>query len=175
MTDALTILDANPSDAERIAAIHVASWQATYRGSMPETYLDALSVEQRLPMWAQAIETASAGVRIWVASRGGEIVGFCSVGPPLSATEGLAGSLVLHTIYLDPNCQRQGIGRALLRHAEREAAGMGAATIGLWVLEANDAARRFYEAAGWTDDGIAKQDEVWGQTVREVRYSKRLA
>jgi hypothetical protein len=51
---------------------------------------------------------------------------------------------------------------------------MGATTAILWVLGENRGARRFYEASGWTDDGVEKLDEIGGQAVREVRYRKRL-
>ena len=37
MTPAVSIRNAGPDDAESIAAIHVASWQATYRGSIPDS------------------------------------------------------------------------------------------------------------------------------------------
>jgi hypothetical protein len=42
------------------------------------------------------------------------------------------------------------------------------------VLETNDRARRFYEAAGFTCDGGRKTDRFEGLEVPEVRYSKDL-
>lgn len=175
MTHAISIRNAGPDDAESIAAIHIASWRATYRGSIPDSYLDSLTIEQRLPMWKQVLVSASPLVRVWVAERDDEIVGFCSVGPPLSQADEPDDSLVLHTIYLDPNSIRRGIGRQLLDHAEHQMSRMDATTATLWVLESNEPAKRFYEAAGWTTDGTEQLDEIFGQTVREVRYRKRLA
>jgi len=41
----------------------------------------------------------------------------------------------------------------------------------LWVLRENRRARRFYELAGWSADGAAKDAELLGGlTLPEVRY-----
>lgn len=175
LTAPLTIRDAGPDDAESIAAIHIASWQATYRGSMPDTYLDSLSIDQRLLMWNQILASASAPIRVWVAVIDNEIVGFCSVGPPPSQADDTGDPFELYTIYLRPGRERQGIGSTLMECAEREMVRMGVTMAELWVLEGNQRARRFYEASGWKSDGVEKLDQVFGQSVREVRYSKRLA
>ncbi len=172
--DALTIRQAGPGDARNIAEIHVASWQAAYRGLLPDSYLDALAIDQRLPMWDRILALSSTLIGVLVAAIDDEIVGFCSVGPPLSQADEPGDSLVLHTIYIKPSHERRGIGGALLRHAEGEMTRMGATTAILWVLGENRGARRFYEASGWTDDGVEKLDEIGGQAVREVRYRKRL-
>jgi RimJ/RimL family protein N-acetyltransferase len=42
------------------------------------------------------------------------------------------------------------------------------------VLESNARARRFYDRAGWTADGSAKQEEIAGSPVTEVRYRRPL-
>jgi hypothetical protein len=45
---------------------------------------------------------------------------------------------------------------------------------GLWVLESNARARRFYARAGFTADGSAKQEDIAGSPVTEVRYRRPL-
>lgn len=175
MTYAVVIRNAGPDDAESIAAIHVASWQATYRGWMPDSYLDSLTIEQRLPMWERILASSSTLIGVWVAAIDDEIVGFCSIGPSQSPAEDDGDTFELYTIYLQPGHERRGIGGALLRHAEQGMRHLGAGSAILWVLAGNDRATRFYEASGWKPDGVEKLDEMLGQTVREVRYSKRLA
>ena len=39
--------------------------------------------------------------------------------------------------------------------------------------QGNARARRFYEIAGWVADGTERTSEVFGVTVREVRYRRR--
>jgi hypothetical protein len=40
----------------------------------------------------------------------------------------------------------------------------------LWVLEDNPRTRRFYELAGWHEDGGVTDQEWLAKQVREVRY-----
>ena len=43
----------------------------------------------------------------------------------------------------------------------------------LWVLEANDSARRFYEVMGFAVDGASKDVDMGGP-IKAVRYRKGL-
>ncbi len=54
-------------------------------------------------------------------------------------------------------------------------AGQGYRRATLWVLEANQRARRFYEARGWTPDGTSKIDDRGSFQLHEVRYSCALS
>ena len=60
----------------------------------------------------------------------------------------------------------------LCERAEARARERGATSLTLWVLEANQAARRFYERRGFVADGTRKTDEASGQA--EIRYGKVL-
>jgi RimJ/RimL family protein N-acetyltransferase len=44
----------------------------------------------------------------------------------------------------------------------------------LWVLEDNERARRFYEAAGWRADGTAVEDTAGGASLNKLRYRRSL-
>jgi hypothetical protein len=50
---------ATANDCRSIAEVHVASWQATYAGLLPEDYLASLSVDQREAMWKQIVRRHS--------------------------------------------------------------------------------------------------------------------
>ena len=50
----------------------------------------------------------------------------------------------------------------------------GYADATLWVLEGNDRAIAFYEAAGWRPDGVRRVEEIWGATAAELAYRRRL-
>jgi hypothetical protein len=52
------------------------------------------------------------------------------------------------------------------------AAGFAQAT--LWVLGTNARARRFYEAAGWSADGMVRTEDFQGLRLTEVRYRRPL-
>lgn len=56
------------------------------------------------------------------------------------------------------DCRGQGIGKLLMRHAEKWAADHDRARLTLWVAATNDAAYRLYEQAGYT---IARTRSSW--------------
>ena len=49
----------------------------------------------------------------------------------------------------------------------------GHKVVTLWVLEKNIAARKFYEAMGFTLDGATKEVRI-GTTLKTVRYRKSI-
>jgi len=84
-----------------------------------------------------------------VEGEGGEILGFA-----VSWT--VAEEAHLLNIAVRPDRRRGGIGRALLRECIRRGARAGATRIHLEVRAGNEAARRFYRAAGFSFLGIRK-------------------
>lgn len=163
----MDVREATVGDALAIETIRVRGWRAAYRHVFPPEELDALPVDET--RWRRRIAEPPRGWSIVVAEEGGAVVGFAATGP--SRDEPGLGEL--YAIYVDPGRWSAGAGRALIARAEeglaadyREAA--------LWVLEANDRARRFYERAGWALDGARKAEERLGVRAPEVRYRKRL-
>ena len=75
---------------------------------------------------------------------------------------------------MEPERWRAGAGRALLAAVEHALTDAGFAEATLWVLEQNERARRFYERAGWHDDGGRQQERFLETDVTEVRYRKRF-
>jgi hypothetical protein len=62
----------------------------------------------------------------------------------------------------------------LLARAEEALRQAGFADAGLWVLEDNPRARRFYEASGWAADGATKPFSRAGVDTVVIRFRKRL-
>ena len=161
------IRPAEGADAVGIATVHMRSWQTAYRGILPDDFLDALSIPEREQRMRETIATKRPERRVWVAESPDGILGFSDAGPsrendaPSSAGE-------VYAIYLDPTAVGKGIGRELFGHtvAALRDSGYGYAT--LWVLEANQWARRFYEKAGWRPDGTSS---LWERfNVNALRY-----
>lgn len=61
------------------------------------------------------------------------------------------GTLYVDALAVEPRFRRRGIARALLAHAEREAAGAGFGGVSLDTGLRNDAARALYAAAGYEE------------------------
>jgi len=166
---AVSIRLALPADAAGIAVVHVHSWQWAYRGLLPDSLLDGLSIVDRRTRWESILHQESAESRLWIAERDRLIVGFCGTGPSRDADATLEVPEV-NAIYLERSAAGQGIGRALFSHAVSDLRERGYQAATLWVLESNGRARRFYEAAGWQPDGKTKTETLSGVDVHEVRY-----
>jgi ribosomal protein S18 acetylase RimI-like enzyme len=151
------------ADAEGVARVQVETWQAAYAHALPSDQLQALSLEE-------AVERHRRWPPTFVAERGGEILGFISVGSSRDPdTDG-----ELFAIYVHPEHWGTGVGRTLIESGEEELRALGHEEAILWVLDDNPRARRFYELAGWSVDGPAREIRIFGFDVSEVRYAKRL-
>lgn len=162
---------ATVEDVTAIAGVHVRTWQAAYRGHMPDAYLAALDPAKRAAMWTENL--AEPKRLLFVALEAETIVGFCSFRPSRDA-EAAAGVGEISAIYVEPGRWRGGHGSALAQAALLAARERGYSAITLWVLEANAPARAFYEARGFVLDGATKTSQLSGATLAEVRYRRPL-
>jgi GNAT superfamily N-acetyltransferase len=168
----LTVRRATTADAHAIAAINVASWQAAYRGIMPDDFLDGMStVAREAALETRLLRDDGDGAPVWVAERGGVTIGFVSSGPPRDEDVPLPAAEV-YAIYVMPEEWRGGAGKALLAAAVDHWLERGAACLVLWVLEANSGGRAFYEAMGWRWDGHRQELDFGGFATPELRYGR---
>lgn len=161
------------ADSPVVAAVHVESWQAAYRGLLPPEFLEALSVLDRREMWDGLFAEGSFGQMV-VAELDDELVGFATVGP---SREDLAGpdNGELGTFYLRPRVWGQGVAGPLHAEARALMVTAGYTDAILWALVGNERAHRFYLRQGWAPDG-AQRTELRGEvTLAQARYRLRLA
>jgi RimJ/RimL family protein N-acetyltransferase len=162
---------ATVEDAAGIAEAHVISWQAAYRGLLPQALLDGLSVERRTAQWQQTIPSGNWDIHV-AADPGGHVGGFMTAGPSRdNDADKTVGELM--TIYLRPELWSLGIGGRL------HAAGIASMATRfeqatLWVLDSNVCSRAFYERQGWQPDGTVKREAIGDAEVVEVRYRRPL-
>jgi ribosomal protein S18 acetylase RimI-like enzyme len=171
----VVVRQARVADAARIALVQVRSWQEAYRGHMPQDYLDGLDPERRARGWTRLLtERDPARSGILIAEAADDLLGFVSYCK--SRDDDVDPVVVgeVEAIYLMPSAWGGGIGRRLMTGAAGGLAAAGFTQATLWVLEANDRARRFYAAVGWTADGTTKQVDSLGFPIIEVRYRRSL-
>lgn len=141
-----TIREATPDDVAALAEAHVAAWCETYRGLLPDSYLDGLTPAGCEPQWRQLVGRPPAEGCVLIAEgAGGEIVGFASGGPHRGLLDH-AGEL--YTLYLRRSAQGAGLGRVLFTAVATRLHEQGLDSLALWVLATNRQARGFYEAIG---------------------------
>jgi GNAT superfamily N-acetyltransferase len=161
---------ATVDDAASIAAVHVHSWRAIYRGHFPDQFLAGLSAERRAAGWTQWLADPAQSTAVYETAAG--VLGFANVGPSRDADASpLTGELM--TVYVAPHLWRRGIGTELMAWATGQAAARRWTAMTLWVLEGNGVARAFYEHCGWAADGATKREPFGGLVVNEVRYAWR--
>ena len=123
---------------------------------MPDAVLEGITVAVREPAWLKHLAEEHGDHRTTVLERDGRVVAFATVGP--SRYEPESGEV--RALYVAPAAWRSGAGRALLKDCLRLLEEQGHERAMLWVLEGNERAISFYEAAGFRLDGgrLTKDD-----------------
>jgi GNAT superfamily N-acetyltransferase len=168
--------DATPADARAIAAVSVASWRAAYRGLMPDDVLAGLSVHDRERNWSDALSADESPTSVVVATVADAVVGFAAGGPPLVPVDRADPSLGdLYALYVDPDRWGCGIGARLHAAVLDRLRARGYTSAGLWILDGNQRALRFYVRHGWTDTGRTQLDRgPAGIELHERRLHRAL-
>lgn len=167
---------ATATDVEQIAEVHVASWQAGYRGLLPQPLLDGLHPSQRIPRWTTTVQQADWPRRgtLVVVDHDGDLVGLADLRPTYDERQDPALIGEIASFYVLPARWGQGIGRQLMDTAVAVLAEAGYRSASLWVLDGNVSAITFYVHLGWTPDGAVRDDVLWGAAIRDLRYRREL-
>lgn len=171
--DRLLIRPMALADCDRVAEIRVRGWQSAYRGLIPQSYLDGMSVARDAERHRTRFGQGDGSVVNLVAEWDGEVMGWACHGPYRDG-EVRTADAELYAVYVDPRRYGTGIGHALLLETLRGRTAVGHDRMYLWVLRDNVRARRFYERAGFDADGIEEPFEADGVLVPEVRYARPL-
>jgi GNAT superfamily N-acetyltransferase len=141
---AIHFRSAHAGDADRVAALHAASWQRHYRGAYSAAYLDGDVIVERRKFWSARLADPAGSITV-LAEDGGDLAGFVHV----VLDEDVEWGSLVDNLHVALPHQRTGLGTALLAHAARGILERAAtpATY-LWVLEQNTTAREFYRARG---------------------------
>lgn len=144
----IEIFDAGQGDADVVARVHAESWKATYRGILPDTYLDGEVDSERARYWRNALATTRYPI-VKLACEAGAIVGLIALHD--DPDDG-GYDLTIEHLHLLPESKGHGLGRRLMKEAAIAAQADGAENICLWVFEDNSAAIGFYERLGGVTD-----------------------
>jgi len=162
---------ATVADAVAIAQIRIDCWRNSYRGVIPDSYLDNMNLEESVTHWRtifDALATAGDRVCVFVAESEGKVVGFASAMLLPEIKCGVQAEL--SAIYLLPEWQRCGIGRKMLQKIARLLQAQGCHDLLVWVLSENSIGRNFFEELG--AQFLKEQDYTWdGIDAKEVAYA----
>lgn len=157
------IRQAASEDASAIARVHVASWEAAYRGLIPDETIRARTVEVRTGQWAKKVLDPGSLVLV-ACDAEGNVQGFARAQLLDSAEEGFQS--YLQALYVGPQFWGRGIGRALLRAVCSRLSAVGVRNLALRTLRLGGA-RRFYERLGarMVPGGIAQDAGAFDDVV----------
>ena len=168
----IVIRPARAGDAEAIARVRVDSWRETYRGMIPQAYLDAMKLEESRALWEKVLTAGSNAVSVLVVEHGADIIGFASGNMLAEPKHGFDAEL--SAVYVRREFQGAGLGRRLVSQTaialSRRA--RGASSLIVWVIASNKGARAFFARLG--AELVVEQAFQWdGMDLVEAGYGWR--
>lgn len=160
------------ADARAIATVYVTARRAAYARFFPAAYLAAMSIDDYEAAWRARLAADEPEITTLVAVEAGAVRAFTRFG--VARERRGSRSAEVEFVYVTLERRRSGLGAALLAFAEETMAASGLEDAFLWVYAANDGARRFYEARGWSFDGGRDVVDRGGAQIERLRYRKRL-
>jgi GNAT superfamily N-acetyltransferase len=157
------------AEVELLAAIMAHCFRSNYAGLIPEAAFEsdlasaALTERVRSHLQREVSET-------WAIPDG---EGFVSFGASRDA-DATPQVGEVYALFVEPGQQGRGHGGNLLLHAQGRLAALGYREATLWVLAGQLSARRFYEGAGWREDGCGTSLSFGGRPLAAVRYRRNL-
>lgn len=163
----MTIRVARSEDARSIADVHVRSWQAGYRGIIPDYALENLDPERLSGVWSRRLagDLTEPGAGVLLAEQDTGVVAFAGFVPGPDPEDDSRTVVDLETFYSVPEVWGTGTNQKLAEALHEVMAQGPADQAVLRVLTANARARRFYENQGWRDTGLVMDEALLRGTV----------
>ncbi len=155
-----------PADADAVAALHAASWRSAYRGIFSDQFLDHEVAQERQQAWRERLQVTPSATDWGVVAEDaqGRLVGFAYVMPDHDPDWGH----YIDNLHVAPDLKGGGVGKRLMQAVVAQLPAAPARPLHLWVLDANQPAKRFYAKLGADfaeqriDDSLAgEQHLVW--------------
>lgn len=156
-------------DARNLGLVHSESYRETYKGIMPDEFLNQYTPVAREWYFYVLIQSAE---RIAIMLVDNKAVG-CLILKACSDKDLQKCSGEISAIYLIQNFRAIGLGKQLLNWGLEKLKDLGYTTAILWVLKENKKAISFYERQGFWHDGIERKI-FRGIELSQIRYQKAL-
>lgn len=147
------------------------TWQVSYRGLIPQDYLDSFELAPRIIRWEKILNgntpTGLNNTFVHI-SDDGVVTGFVSVGS--GRDEKSPYPFELYALYVQADLQRQGIGAKLFAAGVEHLKNFDAKGMFLWTLKENKPTRAFYERMGGRVFS-EKSEDIGATPIVEVAYA----
>jgi len=166
----IQICKALPNDAFEYAVNHIACWQSAYKGIISDGYLNNMNVEHMAESNRKILCEPNNYLCYYV-KHGQQMIGRLVICNSRDDDKANAGEIA--AMYLLDTFWGKGYGRQMMDFSLAELKHMGHNEVLLWVLEANDRGRKFYEKSGFVFDGTKKEINI-DKPFIEMRYIRTL-
>lgn len=139
-------MEADRRDLQSISEVYTANWKRTYRGLLPQSFLDGLTVERAAEQWRTYLTGDRHG--IFVAYHQGIFWGFGAYRPD----EEYPDCLYLDALHVPEEARGQGVGTALIKAIGYRAVADGYERLSICVIRGNESARKLYTKLGAVHD-----------------------
>ena len=157
-------------DIEGVARVRIDAWRLAYQGIVPQAHLDGLDyAAETARLLQRSLETrGAANFFFYVAvDEADQVLGFGIGGPARESPAEFLGEL--YALYVHPDCQGQGIGKALAEAVFARLHAAGLEPVIIWALKDNQHACAVYRRLGGTPAAV-KQVEIGGRLLEEVGF-----
>ncbi|QHW32983.1 GNAT family N-acetyltransferase [Paenibacillus rhizovicinus] len=168
MLKAAVIRQALPADWFELGELQARSYHDAYRRLLPNDFLSKVTAENRQAGCRERLRDNQEYTAMLLVDN--RAAGYISLGLPIDARseDGEITALYLLREYWGHKLGTRLMGWGMERLRER-----GCTTAGLWVLEKNAGARRFYERRGFRPDG-QQRVVMRGDAFVQLRYEKEI-
>lgn len=147
-------------DLDAIVRLHLRSWRHSMKELAPPAAYAALDEDYRTAQWRRMLGSPGEDDLWLVCERDGDIVGIGGACAPTHAS--FAGRGEVRFLYLEPSCQRRGLGRRFLSGLAGHLIRRGYQGVALSVVDGNTPARAFYGALGGREIGFHTfPSQIW--------------
>lgn len=161
---------ANIQDAISMSIIHANSWKKAYQGLLSDEYLNGIKDTRWVDMITKGLEDNT--MKAWVVTNEDKIIACTCIGD--SRYQDYEGQLEVISIYVLPEYWNLGAGSLLIEDILEYALNNNYLEIGLWVLDGNNQAIKFYEKNGFLSNGDTISCMIGKNPTTEKRYIKKL-
>ncbi len=156
--------------ADTIGYIHATSWHQTYKGIVPDVFLDRFTPENRAESFKKNMPVWDAEAYLFMYGKQAIGFAFLTKDREKTATD-YAGEI--SAIYFLSDYWGSAYTHFAMDFCIDRLKEIGCKTVTIWVLEHNTRARRFYEKYGFAFSGVKKEIAL-GKPLVEVQYTREL-
>lgn len=161
---------ATAADVETVIALYVRGWQTTYRGLVPDDFLDALPDHTKSRVYLSMLLTAPReDVQVWLAEEGDDAIGFIAAGYSRDIPDPKVAEI--YAVYVDSAAHSKGVGRALFTACRDALKAFGFKRLHVWAFSANTGAHKAYEAWGANPTGETRTVTTGSKHLAETAYA----